>query len=239
MSNPEVNDLTENGNDDGKLIISSLNLHHLNYRQGGIGSSSGSDNRLRIPIPTKRRQFGYDEHPNFERQYIQNINIPTAISDSDGVAQIHDDNYHFLMSLLPYLREVPKNRKIVIRHKLQKVFVEEQERKSIGRNNNTSNQNFPAPYSRVFMSDPPHHPAQTPRLPPPPYPMYKQDAVYNYVPSAASASASASATVPLPNASASSSTLFADLIGQQQPSLQEYPASIQRNHRRGQQQHYY
>ncbi|XP_022176166.1 nuclear transcription factor Y subunit gamma-like [Myzus persicae] len=225
MSNAEIHDLTDSDREDGKLIISSMNFQRLNYRPG----SSGSDNRLRIPIPIKRRHLGQDDYPNFERQYIQNINIPTAAkteSDADGVVQNQDDNYHFLMSLLPYLREVPKNRKMVIRHKLQKVFVEEQERKSVGRSappNNPGFNHFQQPFARAFVPDPPqHHVPQTPRHPPPPYPVYKQEVGYNnYVPSATAAS------MPLQNASASTSTALGDLLvqqQQQQPILQQFAA---------------
>lgn len=36
-----------------------------------------------------------------------------------------DPDYHFLMSLLPYLRKVPEERKMIVRTKLQQVFCEE------------------------------------------------------------------------------------------------------------------
>nr|CAI5841776.1 unnamed protein product [Callosobruchus analis] len=39
-----------------------------------------------------------------------------------------DPDYHFLMSLLPYLRKVPEERKMLVRTKLQRVFCEEEER---------------------------------------------------------------------------------------------------------------
>lgn len=37
-----------------------------------------------------------------------------------------DPDYHFLMSLLPYLRKVPQERKMFVRTKLQQVFCEEE-----------------------------------------------------------------------------------------------------------------
>ncbi|XP_014271139.1 uncharacterized protein [Halyomorpha halys] len=36
-----------------------------------------------------------------------------------------DEDYHFLMSLLPHLRDIPKNRKLSARMRLQKVLMEE------------------------------------------------------------------------------------------------------------------
>ncbi|KAL4136234.1 hypothetical protein QTP88_007785 [Uroleucon formosanum] len=219
----EIHDLTKS--DDNEEITSSQSLNRLNYKQGvsGIGESS---NIIRIPIPLKRRPIGYDEYPNFERQYIQNINIPTTTKtegDNDGAGQNQDDNYHFLMSLLPYLREVPKNRKMAIRHKLQRVFVEEQERKSAGKNINATHlnlNNYPMPFSNKIMTYPFNQPQQIPNVPPPPYP-YQQDVAYKYVPLATSATASG----PMPNARASTSTLLGNLLTKQGPILPEYPVS--------------
>jgi len=154
--------------------------------------------------------------------------------DNDGAGQNQDDNYHFLMSLLPYLREVPKNRKMVIRHKLQRVFVEEQERKSGGRNINANHpdlNNCPTPFPNMFMPYPLNQPQQTPRVPPPPYP-FKQDVVYNRVPSTTKATAS----VPMPNARASTSTLLGNLIAQQPPIFPKYPVSVDQSS--GHQQYY-
>ncbi|CAG9772156.1 unnamed protein product [Ceutorhynchus assimilis] len=38
-----------------------------------------------------------------------------------------DSDYQFLISLLPYLKKVPDHRKMVIRNKLQQVFIDEDE----------------------------------------------------------------------------------------------------------------
>lgn len=40
--------------------------------------------------------------------------------------ETEDDNYQFLVSLLPYLRDVPKHRKLIVRHRLQKVLIDEE-----------------------------------------------------------------------------------------------------------------
>lgn len=49
-------------------------------------------------------------------------------SDAGGRRE-EDENEQFLMSLLPYLREVPGHRKLAVRHELQKVFIDEQNRR--------------------------------------------------------------------------------------------------------------
>jgi len=50
---------------------------------------------------------------------------------------IEDESFHFMVSLVPYLQELPDNRKLLVRHKLQQVFLEEQNRCD----SNTLNQN--------------------------------------------------------------------------------------------------
>lgn len=45
--------------------------------------------------------------------------------DRTSASQNEDPDYHFLMSLLPYLKKVPEERKMFVRTKLQQVFCEE------------------------------------------------------------------------------------------------------------------
>lgn len=73
-----------------------------------------------------------DQFPttSIEKQTLQKLNV--------NENRVEDENFQFLMSLLPYLREVPKNRKLIVRHKLQKVFIDEQERSSFNFNLNHS-----------------------------------------------------------------------------------------------------
>lgn len=72
-----------------------------------------------------------DQFPtSIEKQTLQKLNVNENRDE--------DENFQFLMSLLPYLREVPKKRKLIVRHKLQKVFIDEQERSSFNFNLNHS-----------------------------------------------------------------------------------------------------
>lgn len=83
-----------------------------------------------------------------------------------------DSERQFLMSLLPFLKAVPRNRQMLVRSKLQQVFVEEEELSTIQMNgpscryNETISPPFPSPIpytdtdsSRTsFYSNPtPHH----------------------------------------------------------------------------------
>lgn len=54
-----------------------------------------------------------------EEQKIQ------MFKERKSASRNEDPDYHFLMSLLPYLRKVPEERKMFVRSKLQQVFCEE------------------------------------------------------------------------------------------------------------------
>ena len=46
--------------------------------------------------------------------------------ERNSVSKIEDADYHFLMSLLPYMRKIPEERKMYVRTKLQQVFCDEE-----------------------------------------------------------------------------------------------------------------
>lgn len=104
-----------------------------------------------------------DEQPTARKKqaliHASNDQLPTASIEKQITLQklnnnrVDDENFQFLMSLLPYLREVPKKRKLIVRHKLQKVFIDEQERS-----------NFNINYSTIAIQTP-----TIPSKPPPPY----------------------------------------------------------------------
>ncbi len=56
---------------------------------------------------------------NLEEQKIH------MFKERNSTSRNEDPDYHFLMSLLPYLRKVPEERKMIVRTKLQQVFCEE------------------------------------------------------------------------------------------------------------------
>ncbi|XP_058055881.1 uncharacterized protein LOC131207286 [Anopheles bellator] len=60
--------------------------------------------------------------PYEPEQTVQSLQINSSTSISE------EADYYFLMSLLPYLRKVPTNRKMLVRTKLQQVFCDEEAR---------------------------------------------------------------------------------------------------------------
>ncbi|XP_072400457.1 uncharacterized protein [Diabrotica undecimpunctata] len=66
------------------------------------------------------------------------------IKERNSSPRNDDPDYHFLMSLLPYLRKVPDDRKLYVRTKLQQVFCEEEER-----------------FGGKYTPQPIHHPTHT------------------------------------------------------------------------------
>lgn len=61
------------------------------------------------------------------------VHRQTLGTGSGNGGKKEDENEKFLISLLPYLRDVPKHRKLAVRHKLHKVFIDEQDRRRRGR----------------------------------------------------------------------------------------------------------
>uniref|UniRef100_A0A2S2QRM1 BESS domain-containing protein n=1 Tax=Sipha flava TaxID=143950 RepID=A0A2S2QRM1_9HEMI len=112
----------------------------------------------------KRRAEVRDTMNACQKRVTQKFNFinEKKIKDLDD-----DENYQFLMSLLPHLRDIPKHRKLIIRHKLQKVFIDEEERNRFAR----------------YTTDTTHH-TPIPSRPPPPYPTPGLNFVLPQTPSA-------------------------------------------------------
>ncbi|CAI6370203.1 unnamed protein product [Macrosiphum euphorbiae] len=65
-----------------------------------------------------------------EKQKLERFdNIKENTKNSDNYKD--DEDFHFLMSLLPHLRDLPKQRKLSVRLKLQQVLMEEEEHRDI------------------------------------------------------------------------------------------------------------
>lgn len=50
-----------------------------------------------------------------------------AFQQTTSTPSSQDADFHFLMSLLPYLRKVPEERKMLVRTKLQQIFSDEEQ----------------------------------------------------------------------------------------------------------------
>ncbi|XP_014270805.1 transcription factor Adf-1 [Halyomorpha halys] len=70
----------------------------------------------------KRNKEKYldEPYPEIERRKVE--------LHSESAALINSSDYHFLQSLLPYLMNIADHRKLLVRNKLQQVFIEEEQR---------------------------------------------------------------------------------------------------------------
>ncbi|XP_060874418.1 uncharacterized protein LOC132948115 [Metopolophium dirhodum] len=100
-------------------------------------------------LPAKKRKTNkhdaISDLLNIERQKLLHF---TKINENSQKKKsiIEDESFHFMVSLVPYLQELPENRKLIVRHKLQQVFLEEQERCDTNRlNQNDLNLSFLQP----------------------------------------------------------------------------------------------
>jgi len=100
-------------------------------------------------LPTKKKKTNKNDAIsdllNIERQKLLHF---TKINENSQKKKniTEDESFHFMVSLVPYLQELPENRKLIVRHKLQQVFLEEQERSDTNRlNQNDLNLSFLQP----------------------------------------------------------------------------------------------
>lgn len=72
-----------------------------------------TNKRKNLPAPT-------DDHC----LQVESKKLKSFTSNS---CSIEDSDYQFLLSLLPFLKNVPSHRKLTVRHKLQQVFIDEEQ----------------------------------------------------------------------------------------------------------------
>lgn len=91
-------------------------------------SISAGPSRMSTPLSSqnklkqgKKREMD-EEFLAIEKRKLQMI--------ADNQSMKNDSDFQFLVSLHPYLKNVPPHRKLLIRNKLQQVFIDEEERTS-------------------------------------------------------------------------------------------------------------
>lgn len=72
--------------------------------------------------PRTERSKAFDMLLQLEQKKLQQIEEKSNTRETDA-------DYHFLLSLLPYLNKVDEDRKLIVRTKLQQVFCDEEARK--------------------------------------------------------------------------------------------------------------
>lgn len=92
------------------------------------GSVSGSTNPVN-PYPSWSREDGGTTAK--KRPYEDRISKRPSVD----MNETDDDSYQFLVSLLPYLRQIPKHRKLTVRHRLQRVLIDEENTIYVAYNN--------------------------------------------------------------------------------------------------------
>lgn len=93
-----------------------------------------------IQTPSKRKKFKNNPIADLieiEKQKLKRFDtIKDNTEKSDNYKD--DEDFHFLMSMLPHLKEIPKQRKLSVRMKLQQVLIEEMERRDTYENSRSS-----------------------------------------------------------------------------------------------------
>lgn len=103
----------------------SITKHETSVSEDELQNSI--DNSIAIPSSHKdaKRRFG-EELLAFTRQYTD-VETEKDGQSSENVMPFHaeDDDYQFLLSLYPHFKQVPQNRKLPLRMKIEQVIYEE------------------------------------------------------------------------------------------------------------------
>lgn len=103
----------------------------LNTSEKSHETTMGMDSSYYEQLPAKKKKTNKNDAIsdllNIERQKLHHFSKINENSQKKNPI-IEDESFHFMVSLVPYLQELPDNRKLLIWHKLQQVFLEEQER---------------------------------------------------------------------------------------------------------------
>lgn len=144
LSITEINNFLTNydNNNDSSVLGTSSITQNTNY----IASKDNCPPRWKREIDDTMSEF-----PSVQKQVMQKSNI---INKNKNKNYDEDENYQFLMSFLPILRDVPKHRQLTVRHKLLKVFMNEEKRNQLANYDVNPTRYTPIPV----------------RPPPPPYP---------------------------------------------------------------------
>lgn len=90
----------------------------------GPSSSDTSEHNFSVPQPPsktskKRRNPNDSELINIEKEKLR------LIEQQISIAETHDENYHFVMSLLPIMRKLPCDAQLRARIKMQQILLDE------------------------------------------------------------------------------------------------------------------
>lgn len=103
----------------------SVTKHETSVSEDELQSSLDGSSAIPTSHKDARRRFG-EELLAFTRQYPE-MDIEKDGQSSENVMSFHaeDDDYQFLLSLYPHFKQVPQNRKLPLRMRIEQVIYEE------------------------------------------------------------------------------------------------------------------
>ncbi|KAK5644993.1 hypothetical protein RI129_006293 [Pyrocoelia pectoralis] len=122
-------------NTDSQSIISETSQQISNSAiqqpstSGTKATSSLSEPTSTIPLQPNKKTNSHLKYKKSEKQAMDEkfLQIERAKLDIYSRRQNADSEYQFLMSLLPFLTAVPKHRQMMVRTKMQQIFIEEEQ----------------------------------------------------------------------------------------------------------------
>ncbi|XP_075223729.1 uncharacterized protein LOC142325622 [Lycorma delicatula] len=78
------------------------------------------------PFYEEFHHFAFNLNPEQHNMGLYDDFEATRTENNQTNSSMYDEDYHFLISLLTHLRDIPKNRKLHVRQKLQQVLLDEQ-----------------------------------------------------------------------------------------------------------------
>lgn len=101
----------------GQTTISPAPMHHLNHQQMPNAPTSSTSSNAKRRKTDEVTTTGCGASSNDEYPSVSSPNLPNSSND--------DDNFHFLMSLQPYLAQFTGPQKLRIRMRIQKLIFKE------------------------------------------------------------------------------------------------------------------
>lgn len=94
---------------------------------GATMTSNSDDDPLSLTAQNLKMEKDVKRHSGDElpRHFLEVESERASFSESQQAANAEDDDYQFLLSLYPHFKQVPLNRKLPLRMKIEQVIYEE------------------------------------------------------------------------------------------------------------------
>lgn len=101
--------------------------------------------KLKFKFPPKRKKF--NQHKSDDESGDQELLQIKKKKFKYNGKNTNESDVQFLMSLIPFLKDIPKSRKLIVRGKLQQVFIDEHNEQAV------SNLNYEFPPEVIWQSE--------------------------------------------------------------------------------------